>query len=125
MTLQAKMTMESDAISELESRFTAEDTRLFRMAAERTLPELPPNAANATGGTRSGCDISIAVHLATLGPCGSTRATSIEWNVSCLQSSRLDAVGPVDCGRISWLPATPSSPEPGSLGLGRISCKRV
>ena len=51
---QARMTMESDAIVELESRFTAEDTRLFRMAAKRTLPELPIDAADATNDARSG-----------------------------------------------------------------------
>lgn len=69
------MAMESDAISELESRFTAEDTELFRMAAERTLPELPTDDAEPADGARSDRHMSIAVHLATLTPHGDTRAT--------------------------------------------------
>ncbi len=57
------MTMESDAIAELESRFTAEDVRLFRMAGERTLSELPANDAEPTDGARSERHISIACTL--------------------------------------------------------------
>jgi hypothetical protein len=75
VTLQARMTMEAGAIAELESRFTVEDTRLFRMAAERTLPELPANDAEPTDGARLDRHSSVALHLATLGPHGDTQAT--------------------------------------------------
>ena len=115
---QARMTMESDAIVELESRFTAEDTRLFRMAAERTLPELPTDAADATDDARSGHLIASPCISQLWGYEGdshdNTRCSSY------LQSARLDAVGPVDCGGLPWLPAAPSSAQPGTLSTRTV-----
>jgi hypothetical protein len=61
--LQAQMKLESNAIAELELRFTTEDAELFRLFAERTLPELSSNAADATDDARSAHFTIITLHL--------------------------------------------------------------
>ncbi len=43
--MQAQVKVEADAMAALEARFAAQDVELFRLLAERTLPEPPPPAA--------------------------------------------------------------------------------
>lgn len=119
--MQARMKVESDAIAELESRFTAEDAELFRMFAERTLPELPPNAA----GGDSADETRSAARESDKTSCGDAmKFVSLHAHDSCvaLQSAWLDAVGRVHCGGLPWLLAAPGSAEPGGSSQPNDAC---
>ena len=81
------MKVESDALAELESRFTAEDAELFRMFAERTLPELSGNAADATDGARSACCAMSLWHVDMLAVGSYLKRAScdVSYHASCHQ----------------------------------------
>lgn len=113
------MKVESDALTTLEARFTAEDTKLFRLVAERTLPELPPHASNNESASEARC-ISSVCKQNSIAMCSQNVMNAAERAMfadPCLgllfQSARVDAVGPVDRSWLSWVPATSGATQPG------------
>ena len=66
--MQARAKVEADALAALEGKFAAEDKELFRLLAERTLPEVPPvpgadeSAADARHGFALLLPFSLGLH---------------------------------------------------------------